>query len=107
MLILKAAFTIDVEQRAAFVAALNAFITQSRAEPGNITFGLYEAVDEANRFVVFGEFKDHAALDAHEAADYTLAFRQTIRPLLTRREPTMVFSVARADLLSHRPRAQR
>lgn len=106
MLIFKAAFTIDADQRRAFSAVMPDFLRKTRAETGNITFGVYESTDTSNRFIVLGEFKDDMALDEHEAAAYTLAFRKAIRPMITQREPTMVFSISRADLLSHRPSKQ-
>lgn len=103
MLILKGAFTIDTDAREMLQDAMSGFLRQTRAETGNITFGIYEASDQPNRFVVLGEFRDTAALDEHEAAAYTLTFRKALRPLITQREPTMVFTVSSANLLAHRP----
>ena len=46
----------------------------TRAEPGCVAFTFFQAVDDAETFLLIEDFADQAALDTHMALPHTRAF---------------------------------
>ena len=99
MIAIRANIHIKRSDRVRFLAALQDFIPAVRKEPGCLFFVVSEDTREANRFYVIGEFEAQTALDAHEDAAHTGAFRSLITPLIASREPTLVFTISKVEPL--------
>lgn len=55
-------------------AQLLALVDATRAEPGCVDFHVHQHAQDATRFVVYENFADQAAFDAHLNAAYTKTF---------------------------------
>ncbi len=67
-------------------ALLENMVINSRAEPGCLTYDLYEAYDIEGRggiLCLVERYKDDDALIAHRAADYYMAYRARIVDLIS------------------------
>ena len=51
-------------------AHFRACIEPSRAEPGNRRYHIYRSLEEPRRFVLFEEYDDEAAFEAHRSTPY-------------------------------------
>jgi quinol monooxygenase YgiN len=59
----------------------------SRAEPGCITYTVYRAKEDAATFYIHEEWRDQAALEAHQAMPHFQEFAvKGLRPLSLERE---------------------
>ena len=75
--------TVDVAPSAASqgVALLRQYRDGARKQAGNLGVTLLQEVDWPNRFVIYEEWKDHAAYDANEKAAHTAEFRDKLKPM--------------------------
>lgn len=62
-----------------FIAAATELVEKSRAEPGNISYHLYEDIDDPATLTFIEEWKDQAAVDVHADSEHF----QRIIPLLS------------------------
>lgn len=67
MKIINASFFIKADKREEFLADTLPLIRSSRAESGNISYQLYEAIDTPNQFVMVEELQDQTAIDQHNS----------------------------------------
>lgn len=67
MKIINASFFIKADKREEFLADTLPLIHSSRAESGNISYQLYEAIDTPNQFVMVEEWQDQIAIDQHNS----------------------------------------
>ena len=58
------------------------FATASRQQAGNAGFAAFQEIGRPSRFAMFEGWHDKAALDAHNSAATTTAFRDKLQPLL-------------------------
>lgn len=66
---------------------LRGYVRMVLTEPGCITFDVYRGIDNPRLFVLFEQYADRAAVDAHIAADhFTEVAVKVLRPLLESRE---------------------
>ena len=72
--VIGAKLTIKAEKVDEFVIAAKTIIAASRAEPGCISYTLYQDPYQRTVFFFFEEWKDQAAIDAHFAAPHFKAF---------------------------------
>jgi autoinducer 2-degrading protein len=61
--------------------ALERYRDASRKEAGNLRFDALIELGRPNRFVILEAWRDAAAFDAHDKADSTVKYRQTINPM--------------------------
>jgi quinol monooxygenase YgiN len=75
--------TVDVAPSAVSqgVALLRQYRDGARKQAGNTGVTLLQEVDWPNRFVIYEEWKDHAAYDANEKAAHTAEFRDKLKPI--------------------------
>ncbi len=64
-IIMHATMPIKPEAREMFLAAVPGLIEASNAEPGVLSYQLYEAVATPNTFVMLEVYADKAGMDAH------------------------------------------
>ncbi|MDR2587699.1 MAG: antibiotic biosynthesis monooxygenase [Coriobacteriales bacterium] len=63
-----AKFTIKDGSAEEVLAILDELITETRKEPGNISYQLFQSVENPAILTVFEQWKDQAAIDAHNAS---------------------------------------
>jgi len=75
--------TVDVAPSAVSqgVALLKQYRDGARKQAGNTGVTLLQEADWPNRFVIYEEWKDHAAYDANEKAAHTAEFRDKLKPI--------------------------
>lgn len=99
MVILSARLEIAPAARTRFLAQMAVLIRASIAEDGCASFGCFVDAWSPNAFLVLEEWRDHAALDAHERSAHVAAFKAGVDGMVVARRPTRVYDVARvADL---------
>ena len=76
-----AKLTIKVEKVEEFIAAAKTIMAASRAEPGCISYTLYQDPYERTVFFFFEEWKDQDAIDFHFAAPHFKAFGEKMKGL--------------------------
>jgi quinol monooxygenase YgiN len=65
----------------ACMAALKAMSADTTADPGNVSYDVLEQDDHSNHFTVVEEWSDMKAVEAHDAAAHTRAFRAKLIPI--------------------------
>jgi quinol monooxygenase YgiN len=75
--------TVDVAPSAVSqgVALLKQYREGTRKQAGSTGITLLQEVDWPNRFVIYEEWKDHAAYDANEKAAHTAELRDKLKPI--------------------------
>lgn len=76
-----ASFRPHPDKASGLLATLETMMEHTRNEPGNERYDLYRSVD-GETFHLFERYSDAAALDAHRAAPYYLAYRAQLPELL-------------------------
>ena len=79
--IIGAKLSIKAEKVGEFIAAAKTIIAASRAEPGCISYTLYQDPYDQTAFFFFEEWKDKAAIDAHFAMPHFKAFGEKMKDL--------------------------
>lgn len=79
--IIGAKVRIKSEKVDTFVAAAKTIIEASRAEPGNISYTLYQDPYDRTVFFFFEEWKSQAAIDEHFGAAHFKAFAGQLKDL--------------------------
>lgn len=79
--IIGAKLTIKADRVGEFITAARTIIAASRAEPGCISYTLYQDPYERTVFFFFEEWKDQAAIDAHFAMPHFKAFGEKMKDL--------------------------
>jgi len=70
MLINNAFYTMHTDRLAEAEAQLHQLRDASRSEPGCLTFNVGRSVDNPNVFILYEEYRDRDALDAHFASEH-------------------------------------
>ncbi len=74
MKIIHAYMKVLPEKRELFWDKVQPLVQQSKAEPGNISYHLYEDPQTANSFVMVEEWKDQEAIRVHEESAHFQLF---------------------------------
>jgi quinol monooxygenase YgiN len=82
MIDLQAYMEVKPDRRDEFLEKVQDIIIGSRAEEGNVSYVLYEEAGNTNRFVMLEEWKDQAAIDAHNQAPHFLKFMEDAKSIL-------------------------
>ncbi len=69
-------------QERAFAEEMRSAVPETRAEPGNRQFEFYGDQDDPLNFMLYEEFADEAALQAHRARPEAAAHLASIKPML-------------------------
>lgn len=75
----------------AFKAASLANAEASRQEPGITRFDLLQQVDDLTRFILYEEYVDVAATEAHKTTAHYLTWRATVADLMATPRQTYQF----------------
>lgn len=79
--LIAARITVKADKIEAFVEAVKPLIAASRAEPGCISYTLYQNPHERTFFFFFEEWKNQAAIDFHFATPHFKAFGDQIKDM--------------------------
>ncbi|MDV0446556.1 putative monooxygenase YcnE [Methanosarcinaceae archaeon Ag5] len=82
MLIVLAYMKIKPEFKEEFLLTTKPLIAKSRAEPGCISYALYESTEKEDTFIMVEQWKTQNIFDSHVASDHFKAFGVTGGPLL-------------------------
>ncbi|MFC5046666.1 putative quinol monooxygenase [Aquimarina hainanensis] len=76
---------LDVEKkhRVSFLSHAAIMVEQSNAEAGSLTYRLFEEVGIDGRFIVYEEYVDQQAVDAHNASTHFNTFINKITEMLS------------------------
>lgn len=75
-----------------FIKAAKTIIAASRAEPGCISYTLYQDPYDKAAFFFFEEWKDQTAIDAHFAMPHFKAFGPSIKDLVAGAPSITIYS---------------
>ncbi|MBC8530500.1 putative quinol monooxygenase [Gehongia tenuis] len=70
MIIIVAKSVVKPGCKAAYIAAARELIEKSQAEPGCLTYDLYEDLNDPSTLTMIEFWKDQAAIDAHNASPH-------------------------------------
>ena len=71
-------------QETAFLEVTKPLISGTRAEPGNISYTLYQSPNNPLEFIFYEEYKDEAAFEAHANSAHFNAFAGAIPDMLAK-----------------------
>jgi len=81
MIIITGSARVPDSNRDAFTEIARRQVTNSRQEPGNVSYAFFEDAMEPGRFFFYEEWKDQAAVDFHFKQPYCLEFIAKARAL--------------------------
>lgn len=70
MIVLTATYLAKPGEGAAIEAALREMIGRTRQEPGCLTYIVQRSIENPLKYLLYEQYKDQAAFDAHTNADY-------------------------------------
>lgn len=73
--------TLKADQVDAFIAAAKDVITASRAEPGCISYTLYQSPYDKTQFFFFEEWRNQAAIDFHFETPHFKTFGENLKTM--------------------------
>lgn len=87
MYVIAASWTANPGEEEAILSLLRKLAAATRLEPGNIGFSVHRSVDNATEFLLYEQYKDAAAFDAHvQTAHFKDLVLQQAIPRLQARE---------------------
>lgn len=92
--IISAKFQVKPDKVESFLVAFKPLIAGSRAEPGCISYTLYQDPSDRTAFLVFEEWKSQAAIDAHFATPHFKAFGEKSKDMTVRPADITIYSIA-------------
>jgi quinol monooxygenase YgiN len=94
LIIIHALFKVNPIFRMAFLEQTKQVVEKSQAEEGNISYLVYEDVEERNTFLFLEKWKDQAAIDTHCETAHFHHFVDSIPELLLEPYQAEVFEVS-------------
>jgi quinol monooxygenase YgiN len=74
VIIVSGVIVINPERTEIALERTQQLVQATRAEPGNVSYEYWAALDEAGRYHVFEEWESREALDQHNASDHVTEF---------------------------------
>nr|WP_239565362.1 putative quinol monooxygenase [Brevibacillus fulvus] len=81
-MIIHAFLKVTPEHRTTFLELAEQVVKHTQAEPGNISYQLFEHTGQANTFVMLEEWQDEHALKQHGESAHFQEFIRKAKPLL-------------------------
>jgi quinol monooxygenase YgiN len=78
----------------AFLAESKKVVAGSRAEAGNVSYTLYRGTESQQEFIMVEQWKDQAAIDAHNASAHFQAFVNALGKLGDGKPEIVVYDIA-------------
>ncbi|MDY7024602.1 MAG: putative quinol monooxygenase [Cyanobacteriota bacterium] len=92
-LVLAGRYKIKPEKRERFLELAKPGLAETPKEPGNITYFLYEELNNSNSFLYFEEWADREALKSHLQQPYITPLIQEIYELLADDADVRVYDI--------------
>ncbi|MDD5083043.1 MAG: putative quinol monooxygenase [Dehalococcoidales bacterium] len=86
MIVVAAMITVADGKGDEYLAHFKKLAPQVRKDPGAITYVMHRKIDDPNKFFVFEQYKDQAALKYHGETPHFKAYRQATADLVKGRE---------------------
>ena len=77
-------------QEKAFIDIASKLVTATRAEEGNLFYALYQSTENPSAFIVYEEYKDDAAFEAHASSAHFAAFAEATNDLMDMDEELVI-----------------
>lgn len=81
MILVSGTIVIDPAKVVRALELTRPLVEATRAEPGCLAYGFYADPQDHSRFLLYEEWEDQAALDAHSASEHLAAFYEAIPEL--------------------------
>jgi quinol monooxygenase YgiN len=94
--LIAAKITLKADKADAFIEVVKPLIAASRAEPGCISYTLYQNPHEKTAFFFFEEWKDQAAIDFHFATPHFKAVGDQIKDMIVGAPEIVIFNACAA-----------
>jgi quinol monooxygenase YgiN len=89
VLVVVARYLVTAGHEATMAPLLEENAEASRTEPGCLEFSVYQAVDDPRRFLLYEQYTDDAAFQAHRGTEhFARIIEQQVVPLLEERVVT-------------------
>ncbi len=98
MIYVVATLSVRPEARAELIAAAKTCIAETRKEPGNIAYDMYESVTEQTQVVFVEQWENAEALGPHGKADHFRAFGRVAAKCLTAPPKIEIITPANVDV---------
>ena len=69
-------------QEKAFIEIASKLVAATRAEEGNLFYSLYQSTENPSIFIIYEEYKDDAAFEAHANSAHFAAFSEATKDLM-------------------------
>ncbi|MEB3282457.1 MAG: putative quinol monooxygenase [Lyngbya sp.] len=92
-LVLAGRYKIKPEKRERFLELAKPGLEQSPKEPGNISYFLYEDIEDSNCFLYFEEWQDREALKEHLQQPYITPLIKEISELLAEDADVRIYDI--------------
>jgi quinol monooxygenase YgiN len=100
MILVISRLRIRPETRTEFVAAIQAAVSPSRAEPGNMGYDISESMSEPNYFVLMERWKSHAESRAHLQSPHAQDLLRVMAQCAAEMPRIEAITPARVEMLS-------
>jgi len=69
-------------QEKAFIEIASKLVAATRAEEGNLFYTLYQSTENPSEFIIYEEYKDDAAFEAHASSAHFAAFSEATNGIM-------------------------
>ncbi len=94
---LSSRFVVKPEKREEFIKLATEATKQTRKEPGNLSYNVYEESTYPNSFIFFEEWKSRASLDKHLATPYAKSIVEQFNELVEGEPSLRVYYIERTE----------
>ena len=92
-IVLAGKIKIKPEKRERFLELARPGLTATLEEPGNISYDLYEDIQQANTFIYFEEWQSREALQEHLKQPYVVPLLEVFADLLAEKPNMRVYDI--------------
>lgn len=96
-LALSSRFVVKPDKREEFIKLAAEATKQTRSEPGNLSYNVYEEITYPNSFIFFEEWKSRASLDKHLATPYAKSIVDQFSELVEGEPSLRIYYVERTE----------
>ena len=82
--VIVARVAVKAGQEKAFIEIASKLVEATRKEEGNLFYTLYQSTENPSEFIVYEEYKDDAAFEAHASSAHFAAFGEATKTMMAR-----------------------
>lgn len=97
MIVIMVELIVDPDHTEEFRGRVIEHAKNSLAEPGCVRFDVAEDSEQAGRFVIWENYVDFEAVDAHRAQPYLAEFRESVDPITQHRAFSLLEMITPID----------